>query len=225
MKVLAIDTATEQCSVAVRVDGRTFEQRALTARGHAELLLPMVDKVMVEAGCTLANLDGLAFGRGPGAFTGVRIAVGAIQGISLGSGLPVVGVSTLAAVAQQFVVAGEAVLVCMDARMNEVYWGVYSRDASGVLSLVGKESVGLPGSVSLGDQHVVMGVGTGFRAYPALKEQFQGLRFDDTALPNAQAIASLGESALCRGEGLPASGAQPVYLRDQVAWVTAAPVK
>lgn len=225
MKVLAIDTATEQCSVAVRVDGRTFEQRVLTARGHAELLLPMVDKVMAEAGCMLNDLDGLAFGRGPGAFTGVRIAVGAIQGISLGSGLPVVGISTLAAVAQQFVAAGESVLVCMDARMNEVYWGIYSRDLDGALTLVGKESVGPPGNVSLGGQHVVMGVGTGFQAYPVLKEQFQGLRFDDTALPNAQAVAWLGESALYRGEGLPASGAQPVYLRDQVAWVTVAPVK
>ncbi len=225
MKVLAIDTATEQCSVALRLEGRTIEERAMTARGHAEMLLPMVERVMVEAGCTLADLDGLAFGRGPGAFTGVRIAVGAIQGISLGSGLPVVGISTLAAVAQQFAGTGEAVLVCMDARMNEVYWGVYARGGDGRLTLQGTEGVGPAESVFLDDPRVVMGVGTGFHAYSVLKGRFPGLRIDDTALPRASDIACLGELALLRGEGLQASGAQPVYLRDQVAWVSAAQVK
>jgi tRNA threonylcarbamoyladenosine biosynthesis protein TsaB len=225
MNVLAIDTATEQCSVAVRLDGRVFEHRVLTPRGHAEMLLPMIEKAMTEAGCTLADLDGLAFGRGPGAFTGVRIAVGAIQGISLGSGLPVVGISTLAAVAQQFATVGEAVLVCMDARMNEVYWGIYARENDGSLTLHGTEQVGAPQSVSLAGRLVVRGVGTGFRAYPALKERFPGLRIDDAALPNASDIAILGDLALQRGEGVRASGAQPVYLRDQVAWVTATQVK
>jgi tRNA threonylcarbamoyladenosine biosynthesis protein TsaB len=218
MKVLAIDTATEQCSVAVRLDGRLFEQRVLTPRGHAEMLLPMVEKVMAEAGCTLAELDGLAFGRGPGAFTGVRIAVGAIQGISLGSGLPVVGISTLAAVAQQFAKAGEAALVCMDARMNEVYWGVYARGSDGRLTLQGVEHVGPPESVLLGGCAALVGVGTGFRAYPVLKERFPELHVDDTALPNAGDIALLAEEALRRGEGVRAADARPVYLRDQVAW-------
>jgi tRNA threonylcarbamoyladenosine biosynthesis protein TsaB len=220
MNVLAIDTATEQCSVAVRLDGRVFEHCVLTPRGHAEMLLPMVDRVMAEAGCTLADLDGLAFGRGPGAFTGVRIAVGAIQGISLGSGLPVVGISTLAAVAHPFAAAGQAILVCMDARMNEVYWGVYARQRDGALTLLGAEHVGAPESVSVGGQAAVMGVGTGFRAYPVLKNRFPGLQFDDSALPRASDIALLGELALQRGEGVSASEAQPVYLRDQVAWVS-----
>lgn len=225
MNLLAIDTATEQCSVAVRLDGRVFEHRVLTPRGHAEMLLPMVDKVMAEAGCALSDLDGLAFGRGPGAFTGVRIAVGAIQGISLGSGLPVVGISTLAAVAQQFATAGGAVLVCMDARMNEVYWGIYARQGNGTLALHGAEHVGAPESVSLDGQAVVMGVGTGFQAYSLLKERFPGLRIDDAALPRASDIAFLGEMALQRGEGVRASEAQPVYLRDQVAWVGASRLK
>lgn len=217
MKLLAIDTATEQCSAAVRLDGRTVEQRVLTPRGHAELLLPMVEQVMAEAGCTLADLDGLAFGRGPGAFTGVRIAVGAIQGISLGTGLPVVAISTLAAVAQQFAQPGEAVLVCMDARMNEVYWGIYAC-VDGVVQLQGSEQVGSPESVTLGGQRVTAAVGTGFRAYPILKERHVGLHIDDTALPRAGDIALLGEQALIRGQGRAAAEAQPVYLRDQVAW-------
>lgn len=225
MNVLAIDTATEQCSVAVRLEGRVFEHRVLTPRGHAEMLLPMVEKVMAEAGCVLADLDGLAFGRGPGAFTGVRIAVGAIQGISLGSGLPVVGISTLAAVAHPFASAGQAILVCMDARMNEVYWGVYARESDGALTLLGAEHVGPPESVLLGDGVVRMGVGTGFRAYPVLKERFPGLRIDDAALPAAGDIAFLGELALQRGEGVSAANAQPVYLRDQVAWAKSAQVK
>lgn len=225
MNVLAIDTATEQCSVAVRLGGRVFEHRVLTPRGHAEMLLPMVDKVMAEAGCTLADLDGLAFGRGPGAFTGVRIAVGAIQGISLGSGLPVVGISTLAAVANGFAAQEQPVLVCMDARMNEVYWGLYARQSDGVLTLLGTEHVGDPEQVSLGGQAAFAGVGTGFRAYPVLKERFPGLRFDDTALPRASDIALLGELALLRGEGGRASEAQPVYLRDQVAWVSPSQAK
>ncbi|MEY4933510.1 MAG: hypothetical protein RLZZ403_1830 [Pseudomonadota bacterium] len=225
MKVLAIDTATEQCSVAVRLDDRTIEQRVLTPRGHAELLLPMVDQVMSEAGCTLADLDGLAFGRGPGAFTGVRIAVGAIQGISLGSGLPVVGISTLAAVAQQFTAGSGAVLVCMDARMNEVYWARFRTAEGGGVALLGEERVGSPDSVDAGDDGVVLGAGTGFRAYPALRERMQGLRIDDTALPRASDIAYLGELALRRGQGVQASEAQPVYLRDQVAWVSAVQAK
>ena len=221
MKVLAIDTATEQCSVAVRLDDRTIEQRVLTPRGHAELLLPMVDQVMSEAGCTLADMDGLAFGRGPGAFTGVRIAVGAIQGISLGSGLPVVGISTLAAVAQQFAVEGESVLVCMDARMNEVYWAVYVRDREGVLALQGEEHVGPPGSIPWHGSGIAMGVGTGFDAYPVLRERLPGVPIEGAALPRAGDIALLGAMALHKGEGHRAAEAQPVYLRDQVAWVKA----
>ena len=218
MKLLAIDTATEQCSVAVRLDGRTIEQRVLTPRGHAELLLPMVEQVMTEAGCRLADLEGLAFGRGPGAFTGVRIAVGAIQGISLGTGLPVVGVSTLAAVAQQFARPGESVLVCMDARMNEVYWGIYACDDNGFVRLQGSEQVGPPESVAVNDQRVATAVGTGFQAYPVLTERHSGVRIDGAALPRAADIALLGEQALLRGEGQAAANAQPVYLRDQVAW-------
>jgi tRNA threonylcarbamoyladenosine biosynthesis protein TsaB len=219
MKLLAIDTATEQCSVAIRIAGETLERRVLTSRSHAEMLLPMIEEIMAEAGCALADLDGLAFGRGPGAFTGVRIAVGVIQGISLGSGLPVVGISTLAAVARQVAQPGEEVLVCMDARMNEVYWGVYGPEPEGGMVPIVAEQVSSPLAVALHGRSVGSGAGTGFRAHPGLKVRFPGLRIDETALPRASDIAFLGELALRRGEAQGAGDALPVYLRDQVAWV------
>lgn len=218
MKILAIDTATEQCSAAVRVEGRVIERSILTSRGHSELLLPMIEDVLAEAGLGLADLDGLAFGRGPGAFTGVRIATGVIQGLSLGSGLPVVGISNLAAVAQQSVAPGPAVLVCMDARMNEVYWGVFHAGEGQLAVPAFEERVSPPGTVDPQDLSIGSGLGTGFRAYAELKLRFPGLRIDDSALPHAREIALLGEAALRAGEGCRAHEAQPVYLRDQVAW-------
>ncbi len=218
MKVLAIDTATEQCSAALSIDGRVFERSVLTARSHAELLLPMIEAVLAQAGLRLADLDGLAFGRGPGAFTGVRIAAGVIQGLSLGSGLPVAGVSTLAAVAQQAVGRGHEVLVCMDARMNEVYWGVFRAGEGGLAVPVGEERVSSPGGVDPQGRSIGTGMGTGFRAYPDLTLRFAGLQIDDSALPHAREIAVLGEAALRAGQGCRAHEAQPVYLRDQVAW-------
>jgi tRNA threonylcarbamoyladenosine biosynthesis protein TsaB len=222
VKLLAIDTATEQCSVAVRSAGKTIEQCVLTTRGHADLLLPMIEAVLTEAGIGLAELEGLAFGQGPGAFTGVRIAAGVIQGLSLGSGLPVVGISNLAAVAQQVAAPGEEVLVCMDARMNEVYWGLFRIAEDGDVVLLNSEQVSPPLAVTLEGRSIVMGAGTGFRAYPVLKEQFATMRIDDAALPRAGGIAFLAERALLRGEGRSAAEALPVYLRDQVASITPA---
>src|SRR5690606_25113450 len=121
MKILAIDTATERCSVALCVGARWIERAVDTARGHAEIVLPMVEQVLEEAGVRLAELAGIAYGRGPGAFTGVRIAIGVVQGLAYGADLPTVGISNLAAVAQQVAAPGARILVCMDARMSEVY--------------------------------------------------------------------------------------------------------
>lgn len=220
MKLLAIDTATEQCSVALAVDGAVITRVVPTARNHADMILPMVDSVLKEADTQLAALDGLAFGRGPGSFTGVRIAVGVIQGLAFASGLPVVGVSNLAAVAQQAadqyaVPAGALILVCMDARMNEVYWAIYR--AGRVVELISEERVGAPESVSIYDEQIAMGVGTGWAAYPALQTRFAGIKFDASLLPRAAEVAHLGQAALQAGLGVRADQAQPVYLRDDVA--------
>src|ERR1700754_1376826 len=121
MKILAIDTATERCSVALRIDGAVIERSVDTPRGHADLILPMLGELLAEGGVTLKQLDGVAYGRGPGGFTGVRIAVGVVQGLAFGADLLTAGVSNLAAVAQQVAKPGGRLLVCMDARMGEGY--------------------------------------------------------------------------------------------------------
>ncbi len=218
MKILALDTATERCSVALRIDGATIERQIETPRGHADLILPMVRDVLSEAGVSLNQLDGLAYGRGPGGFTGVRIAIGVAQGLAFGADLPTVGVSNLAAVAQQVAADGARILVCMDARMQEVYWGVFGSEArTGRVLSVGPERVGPPAGVDVDPSDLTIAIGTGFSAYPLLAERFDALPIHAQALPRAKEIAFIAESELERGRGQPASHAQPVYLRNNVA--------
>jgi tRNA threonylcarbamoyladenosine biosynthesis protein TsaB len=219
MKLLAIDTATERCSVALRIDDRVFDRATETQRGHADLVLPMVEAVLAEGGLTLQQLDGLAYGRGPGAFTGVRIAVGVAQGLAYGAQLVTVGVSDLAAVAQQFASAGARILVCMDARMNEVYWGRFEVTPAGLVAPISAERVDRPEAVEHGDATVL--AGTGFDAYPQLVTGRTAVAVHGTARPHARDIARLAAAELQAGRGQPPERAQPVYLRDQVATVKA----
>ena len=218
MKVLAIDTATERCSVALRVEGALTTREVVTPRGHADLILPMVEEVLREAGLSLRQLDGIAYGRGPGAFTGVRIAIGVVQGLAFGANLSTVGISNLAAVAQQVGAAGAHILVCMDARMQEVYWGTFEASSNDDdLIPIADERVSPPERVEIGDWMPTVAAGTGFGSYPALRERFANLSIHGDLLPHAREIALLGERALREGKGVPASEAQPVYLRDNVA--------
>jgi tRNA threonylcarbamoyladenosine biosynthesis protein TsaB len=217
VKVLAIDTATERCSVALLADDRIIERAAETPRGHAELVLPMVEAVLQESGLRLQQLDGLAYGRGPGAFTGVRIAVGVAQGLAYGARLVTVGISDLAAVAQQIARAGDRILVCMDARMGEVYWGTFQATAGAPVVAIGGERVDRPEAVVAGDASVF--AGTGFKAYPQLTAGRNAAAIHDAALPHARDIARLAVPELLAGRGQPAQQAQPVYLRDQVVAV------
>jgi tRNA threonylcarbamoyladenosine biosynthesis protein TsaB len=217
MKLLAIDTATERCSVALLIDDRVIERATETARGHADLVLPMVDAVLKEAGLTLQQLDGLAYGRGPGGFTGVRIAVGVAQGLAYGARLATVGVSDLAAVAQQFAVAGARILVCMDARMNEVYWSRFESTPDGLVAPTAPERVDRPEAVEAGDATVF--AGTGFSAYPQLAAGRAATSIHATALPHARDIVRLAAVEFQAGRGEPPDQARPVYLRDQVATV------
>jgi tRNA threonylcarbamoyladenosine biosynthesis protein TsaB len=219
VKILAIDTATERCSVALRIDGHVLVRTVDTPRGHAELVLPMVQTVLSEAGIALGAVDAIAYGRGPGAFTGVRIAIGVVQGLAYGADLPTVGISDLAAVAQQFAEPGARLLVCMDARMQEVYWGRFEVHDSGCVAPTSQERVDRPNAVSA--EAASVGVGTGFRAYPALAELLPGGRIEADALPCAREIALLGEAEFRAGRTQPAELAQPVYLRDQVVSVKA----
>jgi len=219
MDLLAIDTATERCSVAARVAGEWFERSVDTPRGHADIVLSMVDEILKESGARLGDLDGIAYGRGPGAFTGVRIAIGVVQGLAYGAGLRVAGVSNLAAVAQQVHTEGSPILVCMDARMQEVYWAVYGRHTSSTpLQARTPESVSSWTAIDVAPDEIEVIAGTGLPAYPKLAERFQSAR-QVVTLPRARDILLLGEHELRNGRGGTAFDAQPVYLRDQVTFV------
>jgi tRNA threonylcarbamoyladenosine biosynthesis protein TsaB len=222
MKILAIDTATEACSVALGMDGHTLERYEEVGRGHAERLLPMIDEVLAEAGISLASLDAIAFGRGPGGFTGVRLAASVAQGLAFGAGLGVVPISDLAAVAQRaasLTPAVGSVLAVNDARMREVYWALF-KAGSGVETM-GEERVGpsqeviLPTSITAGSW---VAAGRGLRAAPELAERCRhaGATLLDDLLPRAKEVLALAEPAVAAGQLLPPELALPVYVRDRV---------
>ena len=229
MRILALDTATEACSAALSVDGVVSERYEVIGRGHAERLLPMVQELLAEAGVALAALDGIAFGRGPGSFTGLRIGAGVTQGLAFGAGLRVVPVSDLAALASRAArLRGERfVLACLDARMAQVYWAAYDcADPAAPVALTPEavsdpERVWLPGGEGIrkGDSPLFFGVGHGLAAYPALHtllgDRLGG--YDADLLPHAREIALIGEREFQHGGGVDPELAVPVYLRDQVA--------
>lgn len=225
MKVLGIDTATEACSAALLVDGEVFERYEVLGRGHAERLLPMVQEILAEAGTALAAIDAVAFGRGPGGFTGLRIAAGVAQGLAFGAGLPVVPVSDLAALAARAARLRGArhVLACLDARMAEVYWAAFDcLDPDAPVALT-PESVSDPGRVTLpepqGDRPRFFGAGHGLSAYPALQSLLGGrlAGFDAGLLPHACEIARLGAGEFRADRTVDPVDAVPVYLRNEVA--------
>ena len=219
MDLLAIDTATERCSVAARVRGEWFERSVDTQRGHADIVLTMVDDVLREAGAKLKQLAAIAYGRGPGAFTGVRIAVGVVQGLAYGAQIPTVGISNLAAVAHQVIDQGSPVLACMDARMNEVYWAVYERVGGETRLRPGTiESVSPAAAVNVHAADIALVAGTGAAAYADLRERFASIP-QVHVLPRARDVLLLAEREVTHGLARPAFEAQPVYLRDQVTFV------
>ncbi len=221
MKLIALETATEACSAALYNDGDIAQRCTVQPRGHADLILEMINELLSEAGFKLRDLDGLAFGRGPGAFTGVRIAIGVVQGLAFGAELPVVPVSTLHALAQgAFREQGHGrVLAAIDARMGEVYWGVFEKGAAALLEPAGGEGVYAPDAVPRPAENGWFGVGTGWGTYAEALAAHLGrsILSDGERLPSARDIAALAVPVLDRGEGLPAEKALPVYLRDQVA--------
>jgi tRNA threonylcarbamoyladenosine biosynthesis protein TsaB len=220
MRLLALDTSTEACSAALLIDGAMTVRFEITERSHAELILPMVDSLLLEAGLDLHDLDGLAFGRGPGGFTGLRIATGVVQGLAFGANLPVAPVSSLAAVAEQVPAGkGEVVLVCNDARMGEVYWAAFRSDGSGGVEAVTAESVSPPDRVPLELETLRHAAGNGIARYPELRQRLEeaGLQIHDGLYPRADAIARLGARELAAGRGVAAEMALPVYVRDDVA--------
>ena len=246
MNILAIDTSTEACSAALHVGSRGARGEAVfvryqeAPRGHAELILPMVDALLAEAGIALKDLTAIAFGRGPGSFTGVRLAASVVQGLAFGAGVGVVPVSTLQTVAHRAFALDDArggptashVLVCNDARMDEVYTAAFARDALPVA--LGPEAVQPPDRVQVPALGGAMpsaarwiGAGRGFRAYASLgrlRKEAGGplVAVDDTLLPRAEDVLALAIPEVKAGRVLPASAALPVYVRDEVAKVPGA---
>lgn len=220
MKLLAIDTATEACSAALSIDGIISDRFALAPRTHTQLILPMIDDLMTEAGLQPQDLDALAFGCGPGSFTGVRIATGVIQGLAFGLTIPVVPVSTLAAIAQTFFSnnAEETVAyVALDARLDEIFWAVYQRNAEGFAELIGEEAV-MAASLVRGVNKSGVGIGSAWAVYnEVLMTRLSGQvsRYETHHLPTARAIAQLGRRGFALG--LAVEQAMPVYLRNKVA--------
>jgi len=270
MKLLAVETSTQACSAALSIDGVINERFELTLKEHTRLILPMIDSLMSDAGLKPQQLDALAFSCGPGSFTGVRIATGVIQGIAFGADLPVVPVSTLAAIAQDFfdnnskakllsipttdkyygfshpLPSGDAcpeqsrrgrsegfqkrenryfpqninvAFTAMDARMGEIFWGVYQRDEQGYAELIGKEVVTPATDVEFPDLTGV-GVGSGWGVYnqelmTRLAGRVSYCEIDN--LPRARAIARLGVRGFEQGLAVAVEQAMPVYLRDKVA--------
>lgn len=226
MKLLALDTSSEGCSAALWLDGHITERFEVAPRGHTRLLMPMVRELLTEQGLTPSGLDALAFARGPGSFTGLRIATGVVQGLAWGLDIPVVPVSSLAAVALQSIdkhqlAEGACVAVAFDARMGEVYWGTFQcRD--GLPVMLAGERVCSPSAVSLPDTGAErwIGVGSGWTFagdMPADVAETVAV-VDGTLVPRAGEVVRLAEQAYRNGESVPAEQAQPVYIRDEVAW-------
>lgn len=216
--LLALDTATEACSVALLHDGKVTSHYEVIPRMHAQKLLPMIKQLLAESGVALSDVDAIAFGRGPGAFTGVRIAIGVVQGLAFALERPVLPVSNLAALAQGALrePGVQQVAAAIDARMDEVYWGCYQAH-DGEMRLVGREAVLPPERVQLPEACTGewFGAGTGWGYGERLAVPVSAS--DASLLPNALDILELARFAWARGEAIPAEQAQPVYLRDNVA--------
>ena len=240
MRLLALDAATEACSVALLDAASGLGSQSVIyrseeiGRGHADRLLAMVSEVLAEAGYGLGALTALVASVGPGAFTGVRITVATAQGLAFGAGLPVVPISTLEALAWRLLnpsatrveapsdadastSAAWPVLACLDARMGEVYWGAFRTDAVFGVSALGGARVSAPEALTCDGP--TRGVGRGFAAYPQL-ERLAGLTLrpgDGHALPDARELVSLGSLRHAAGLALDAAALVPLYLRDKVA--------
>jgi tRNA threonylcarbamoyladenosine biosynthesis protein TsaB len=220
MQVLALDTSTEYCSVALWRDGTIIERCDLVGQKHSEVLIEMLDELLKDAGFVIKDMDGIAFGMGPGSFTGVRIACGATQGLALGANLPVAGVCTLQAIAES---SGKPrVIAALDARMGELYLAAYQK-REGIWKTVIEPCLCRPEDAPMLAGSDWFGAGSGFAVHgDALARRYAGQLqgVDGGAIPQASAIAILGAARFALGQGVDAAEALPLYLRDRVALKT-----
>jgi tRNA threonylcarbamoyladenosine biosynthesis protein TsaB len=219
--ILAIETSSETASCALLRNGRAYTRESSGVRTHSQAVLPMIQELLEEAGIVLRDCDAIAFGAGPGSFTGVRTACGIAQGLGFGAGLPLIPVLTLDAMAmachQQH--GGEEVLAVLDARMNEVYWAQYRFDGDVPVTVL---APALSAPQDVAPQGLPTACGNGFGVYP---EAFSGKQFAQHAhgevMPRALQIAQLGQVGFRAGHLVPAAQAQPLYLRNKVAYTKA----
>ncbi|MFT5576803.1 MAG: tRNA threonylcarbamoyladenosine biosynthesis protein TsaB [Bermanella sp.] len=217
--VLALETSADACSVALLRDGSLLQRHELLPRSHTLHILPMVDAVMVEAGISLAALDVIAFGRGPGSFTGLRVCASVVQGLAYAADIPCAPVSSLQALAMtalddDLCAPGLDILCCVDARMNEVYCAQFT-PVDGFPLIAGAERLCAPDATAWGDVEACR-IGSGWQY--ADKIGFSGSVNSIELLPRASAVARLGEQMFKQGQTVAADEALPVYLRDDVAW-------
>ena len=224
MRILAIDTATEACSVALLNNDAVTAHFEECPREHTQRILPLVKEILTRSDTSLTDLDALAFGRGPGSFTGVRIGIGIAQGLALGAELPMIGVSTLATMAQGAwrMTGATRVLAAIDARMGEVYWAEYTRDEQGVWHGEETEAVLKPEAVTerlkqLSGEWAT--VGTGWPAWPDMSSGTGVTLIDgNMLLPAAEDMLPIACQLFAAGKTVAVEHAEPVYLRNTVAW-------
>jgi tRNA threonylcarbamoyladenosine biosynthesis protein TsaB len=224
MNLLAIETSTEACSAALLAGDELRQRFEIAPRRHAELILPMIQSLLEEAGIGRRDLEGIAVGRGPGAFTGVRLAISVAQGLALGLEVPVVPVSSLAALAldapDDAAHRDNAILAVIDARMGEIYAAAFQRNSAGLVEAISAETVGPADQLVVPQSALWSVVGTGWDAYrEALSARLPAAPefADGTRLPQARAVLRLAAPLFLRGEGVLPEAALPVYLRDKVA--------
>jgi len=220
---LTIDASTEACSVALSIKDQVISEFEICPQSHSIVLLPMIDRLLKQADCKLSQLDGLIYGQGPGSFTGVRIGIGVAQGLAFSAELPVVGVSTLQAMAQQAFIKHQKnqVISAIDARMSEVYAGFYQLDDHNIMSPMVDETVVSPTKLAAYlSEHTqnAYGVGTGWDAYQLeLNELKNNQGSPEILFPDAQAMLAIGKVNFSE-RAVSAEHAQPVYVRDTVSW-------
>lgn len=229
MKILALETSSDACSVALSINGDVRQLYEIAPRQHGERIIPMVDQLLNEAAFTLNELDAIAYGRGPGSFIGLRIASGVTQGLAFAADLPVIPVSSLAAIAQRCVDSSRQaslqlqqepqILVAVDARMEEIYWAHYQYNIdSAVVQLQGMEHVARPENLPVFKQQHMVGAGSGWQVYAQTLAASTGITtFVEDLLPDAASVAAIAVTSAKQGATVQAHQAQPIYVRDKVA--------
>jgi tRNA threonylcarbamoyladenosine biosynthesis protein TsaB len=219
LKILALDTATEACSAAIIVDSEISEKSLIAPRRHADLILSMIDELLSDSGVALSELDAIAFGRGPGAFTGIRIAAGIVQGLAYGADLPVIPISTLAALAQGTNENSDFIISAIDARMSEIYTAIYRLDDSGLVVGITEETVIKADDFLISEQGTYYGVGTGWVTYNDIMSSKIGkqlIGYCGECYPQSRDILLLAKQEYEKGNLVKPEDAIPVYIRNKV---------